>query len=131
MHSIQQTLVFFRELFRYRRKRFEMPDVLRILLATFFVGPPGLGAHQGLGRADALSLMRHVQLVMLNDPMQMLAAIFADAKPVDLAYGIFRKGLQLAAVGAAAVQSYRLGPIGGLLGRKLAARQEKFRRMLP
>ena len=50
-----------------------MPDVLRILLATFFVGSSGLSANQGLGRADALGLMRHVQLVMLNDLVQVLA----------------------------------------------------------
>jgi hypothetical protein len=103
MQSIKQGLEFLREICSDCDERFEMPDILGILLATLFVGPSGLGAHQGLGRSDALGLMSHVQLVTFDRLVQVLATIFTDAEPVDLLTRISRKSFQLAAIGAAAL----------------------------
>ena len=121
MHSFKQTLEFLREVSSYRDQRFEMPNVLCILSKTFLIAAPGLGANQSLGRPLALGLMRHVHLVRLDCPVKMLTAILPDAEPVDLLCRVFREGLQLPAVGATAIQLYRLGPIRGLPGRELAA----------
>ena len=114
------------EVSSYRDQRFEMPDVLCILSKTFFITAPRLCANQGLGRSLAFGFMRHVHLVRLNCPVKMLTAILPDAEPVDLLRRVFRKGLQLPAVGATAIQLYGLGPIRGLLGRELAAQQEEL-----
>ena len=121
MHSFKQTSEFLREVSSYRDQRFEMPDVLCILSKTFLVTAPGLGANQSMGRPVTLGLMRHVHLVGLNCPVKMLTAILPDAEPVDLLCRVFREGLQLPAVGATAIQLYRLGPIRRLPGRDLAA----------
>jgi hypothetical protein len=87
-----------------------------MLLATLLKTAPSLGTNQGLRRPFTLGLMRHVHLVRLNCLVKMLTAILPNAEPIDLLCRLFSKGLQLPAVGATAIQLYRLGPIRGLPG---------------
>ena len=102
-----------------------------MLLATLLKTAPSLGTNQGLGRALTLGLMRDVHLVRVNCLVKMLTAILPNAEPIDLLCRLFSKGLQLPAVGATAIQLYRLGPIRRLPGRELAAQQEEFSCTLP
>jgi hypothetical protein len=120
-HSIKQALELLWEVCNYCDQRFETPEVLCMLLATLLKTAPRLGTNQGLGRPLTLGLMRHVHLVRLNCLVKMLTAILPNAEPIDLLCRLFSKGLQLPAVGATAIQLYRLGPIRGLPGRELAA----------
>ena len=119
-HSIKQALELLWEVCNYRDQRFEVPEILCMLLATLLITTPGLGTNQGLGRSLTLGLMHHVHLVRLNCLVKMLTAILPDTEPIDLLCGVFCKGLQLPAVGATAIQIYRLSPMRGLPGRELA-----------
>jgi hypothetical protein len=85
-HSIKQALELLWEVCNYRDQRFEMTEVLCMLLATLLITAPSLGTNQGLGRSLTLGLMHHVHLVRLNCLVKMLTAILPDTEPIDLLF---------------------------------------------
>jgi hypothetical protein len=85
-HSIKQALELLWEVCNYRDQRFEVPEILCMLLATLLITTPGLGTNQGLGRSLTLGLMHHVHLVRLNCLVKMLTAILPDTEPIDLLF---------------------------------------------
>ena len=95
------------------------------------VRAPCFRADQSLGRTFALGHVRHVQVVLCDRPVQMLAAILPYAKAVRLLCWIAGEGLQLPAILAAARQRSTLLPILGRFRWIFAASQEEFCGVLP
>jgi hypothetical protein len=89
--------------------------------ALTLIGTAGLGTNERLRRALAFGHVCHVQTVALDLRMQMLAPILAHTEAMRPLERIEREGLQLAAVGAPAVNFGTLSPVPRRLGRMLAA----------
>ena len=68
-------------------------EVGPILLALTLIGTASLGANQRLRRAFPLGDVRHIEFVLLDRLMEMLAAILADSEPADLCLCITGEGL--------------------------------------
>ena len=83
------------------------------------------------GRADTFGDVRHIQVVMVDLLMQMLAAFFLDAKTVRLGRRITSKGLQFTAIVTLAGDVDMLAPVFRRFGRLLTAAQQELGGMVP
>ena len=120
-----------RELPRPLLQRGERRDVVAVLLAAAPVGPAILGADECLRRTFAVGGVIHVQAVLADHLLQVVAAILPDAKAVDLLHRVERERVQFPAIRARTRQRHVLPPVLRRLRRASAALQKKLRAVFP